>query len=322
MSYLLILLAVLVTAFHSGSETGLYAINRLRLRLRAAERRPGAALLSWLTAHPQFAITSMLVGTNVGVYAATVLCTEKLRSLGFERHADLYSTLLMAPVLLVLAEIIPKVLYQRRADTLLYKSWWLLALSSIVFAPITFFFRVLSGLPGFLSGRTAPNWTTTFTPDRLRFLLSEGAADGALSTYQRTMAENILKLKSGRLTEVMTPLAETVMIPRATPLDALSSLIKSHRYSRVPVFDGERSNVVGTMNVLDLVAASGHERTVEAIARQAHYLDADISVAQALYSLQESRQQMGVIRDQQGRTIGIVTLKDLVEEIVGELAAW
>ena len=113
---------VISESFFSGSETGFYCVNRLRLRFRLLSGWPGAKALQRLNSAPRLAVSTMLIGTNLSVYLATALCAKWLIDLGVGQRADLYGSMIMAPVLLIFAEIIPKSLFQRRADALMYRT--------------------------------------------------------------------------------------------------------------------------------------------------------------------------------------------------------
>jgi len=320
--YVLIAAFIALAGFYSGSETGFYCLNRVRLRFGVEEGRRGAALLLRLSASPQAAISAMVLGTNLGVYLATALCTHNLQQLGAARWADLYSTLLMTPLLLVFAEIIPKSLYQRRANTLMCKTAWPLALTEVAFRPVSSFLRWLSSLPQRIFPSGWASRSGRFTFERFHFLLSEGTQQGILSPYQKAMAENILGLKSRSIIHAMVPLSGVTMICRSAGVEELMELMARHRFSRIPVCSEDGSSIVGIINILDVVCNASKGAAISDLARAPHYLGAEMSVAEALYGLRGARRQMGIVLDGSGNPMGIVTIKDLVEEIVGELRAW
>lgn len=320
--YLLMIAFALVAAFYGGAETGLYCVNRIRLRLRLEQGWPGASALRWLVERPQLSIATILVGHNIGVYCVTVLCMRKLQEMGFGVRAELYTIFMLPPVLLVFVEILPKMLYQRRADTFMYHSAWPLAFSGGAFYPLTFFLQLLGRIPQLFFRRGATLLQDVFTVERFRFFLSEGSEQGALSPYQRSMAENILRLKNQRVERIMTPLAETVMVSDDQGLADLRQVLARQRFSRIPLYTAERTQVKGVINILDVVSAGRNTVSLRALARPVHRVDWDMNVAEALRSLQQAKEQFAVVSGPDGRAVGIVTVKDLVEEIVGELAAW
>ncbi|MHC4591256.1 MAG: CNNM domain-containing protein [Planctomycetota bacterium] len=320
--YAIIAAAIVLAAFYSGSETGSYCVNRLRLRLRA--ERGGAAARSLLrfVGNPQLAISSMLTGTNVGLYVATVLATAKLAETSWAAPAELYSSIIMPPILLIVAEVIPKSFFQHHADTLMYRAVWPLRVSEALFYPVSALLRWIGRLPQLLLGKQGAPRRPVFTADSFRFYLSEGAANGVLSTFQRAMAENILRLKSMPVAAVMTPLDEAVMVAEGASCAELHDLLRAHRYSRIPVYRDSRERVVGVINTLDVPSVAEEPVPLGELLRGAMSLDSGTTVADALWQLRQARQQFAVVVDEGGRAVGIATVKDLVEEIVGELAAW
>jgi CBS domain containing-hemolysin-like protein len=319
--YLLIALFVMLEGFFSGSETGFYSLNKIRLRFRAENEWPGAALLKRLSASPQVAISSMLVGTNLTVYASTTLCARNLRSHGVD-GADFYSSLIMPPVLLICAEIIPKFLFQRRADTLMYRTAPILKFCQILFYPLLLVLRGVWWSVRRMLHRPPVSGAEMFTPEKFHFVLRESTNLGVLSPYQRKMAGNVFRVKSMDLEVAMVPLEKVVMVDADAGRDQLRQVLEQHRYNRLPVYSESHDNIIGVINVIDLLARKTPWSEVRELSRELLRIDLEISVAEALYSLQREKQQMALVADEEGTPAGIVTVKDLVEEIVGELHAW
>jgi putative hemolysin len=320
LDYVLIAAAVCVAAYYSGFETGFYCINRLRLRLRAEQGERSAHALQRLVSRPQILISTALVGTNAGIYLATVLSTQKLRQMGLGMKAELWGGLILPPIFLIWADMIPKSLYQYHADYLMYKTLWPLRVSEIVLYPFSAFLRWISRLPQVLLRRRIAPRGGPVTSDAFLFYLSEGAARGALTSFQRAMAQNILRLKSVPVGATMTPLEKAIMISEEASREELEEVLRAHRYSRMPVWRGSRDRIVGAINVLDV--ASAERPQVRSLVRSVPALRPDTSVADALSLMRREKQQFAVVTDEGGRARGIVTAKDLVEEIVGELEAW
>ena len=143
-----------------------------------------------------------------------------------------------------------------------------------------------------------------------------------LSGFQRTVAENILRLRSLDVAQVMTPLADAVMVPETASHRDLLKAFGAHRYSRIPVYREGRERVVGVINVIDVASIEREPPPTAELAREVLSLRKGTSVADALWALRQARQQFAVVTDAEGRALGIATVKDLVEEIVGELEAW
>jgi len=319
--YVFIAFGILLAAYHSGNETGLYCLNRLRMRLRAERGNRRACILTALTRQPQRVITTMLIGTNLGIYLVTVLSTGKLRAAGL-RNADLWSGLLLPPFLLLLADFMPKALFQHHTETLMYRTAHSLRFVYLFWYPVSGMLRLIARLPQRLLGRGAPPKSPQVTDETVRFYFSKGVEQGVLSPFQRRATERIMRLRSVPVTDAMTPLAELVMVERSAPYDELLARLRDHHYWGVPVYEGDRSNVVGVVTVLDVAGTEEVPAGAADAMREVMRLPAHVSVDEALRELREARQRFAAVVDEGDRAVGVVTVRDLVEEVVGEIAAW
>lgn len=314
--------SIIFAAFYSGSEIGMYCTNRLRLRLRAEKGESAARYLHQFFSRPRLALSTMLVGTNVGLYVATVLCAQKIHETRWADEAELYSSIIMPPVLLVFAELIPKSIFQHHADMIMYRMVWPLEISRILFYPVAVALRAVSTIvPRLVSPHQLPR-PAVFTPEAFRYYVGEGAEMGVLSDFQETMTENILRLKSVPVTAVMTPLDEVVMAPEDVTYDEILGLLRAHRHSRIPLYQGSRDNVVGVVSIVDVASLEEAPPPIGEFARGILSVRKGTSVADAIWTFRQARQHLAAVVDEQGHALGIVTVKDLVEQIVGELQAW
>lgn len=318
---ILIIIFIALSAFFSGSEIGFYRTSRIRLRLRSAHGWTGARILRSLTRSPGITISSILVGNNITHYVVVALSTRQLRELGLE-GADLWSTIILSPVLLVFAEIFPKLIFERRADALMYRAAPVLKGCEYLFYPVLAVLRVLLWGLRRVTGREPDAGREAFTPERFRFLLRKSSARGVISSYQREMMNNIMHLRSLEVTESLVPLEEVVTVPASADVTELKRTLRQHRYSRIPIYCRERDVIPGIVNVIDMLSDGDEGEEVEALSREPLRISSSLSVVEALYALQRAGQQMAVIRDPDAHPLGIVTVKDLVERIVGELEAW
>lgn len=305
---------VLVEGFFSGSETGFYSLNRLRLRSRVEAGWRGAAVLQWLLDRPDTTIMTMLVGTNVMVYLASALATELLSGYA---HAELLATVILAPVIFVFGEMIPKDVFRRRADSLMY------ALAGLIDAFRVLVWPVTAGLRGlvFVVTRSIPaeQRGMTFSRATLREWIAEARREGVLSDYQQALSLNVMDLPEKKVASAMIPLAATKMVQAELRGQPLREAVRSAGHSRLPVWTGSRDNVNGILHALLYACASGSDSTAAALARPPLRVKETDGLEAALVALRREQQHMAVVLDARGRATGIVTLKDLVEEVVGEL---
>jgi len=309
---------VLLAAYYAGMETGAYCLNRMRLRYRKEHNWKSARILFGLLQDPEGLLCATLVGYNLFVFLGTAIVTGMLEASNV-RAAELISTLCLAPILLVFADMTPKNIFQRQADRLMYPLAATMSLSRTVFSPVVFLLKGITRVVG--HGKDAER-DPFFTPERLHYLIAEGTEEGVISSYQSMMARNILRLDETPLSRVMIPIKDATAIPKSISTEQLRKTIAEKRFSRFPVYDGRRDNVVGVLNILEFLWTEDANKTCEDLMRPPLYLKKNMPIDDALVQLQKAKQPMGIVVNEMSRALGIVTIKDIVEEIVGELEAW
>jgi len=307
-------------ALFAGMETGIYVLNKMRLELRAEAGSRPARLLRRMLRKPDNLLAVLLIGTNISAYAATFAVTAMFLLAGYTRRTEWYTLAVAAPVLFVFAESVPKNIFQRFSESLSYSVAWLLAGTSAAFnicgaAPLVqgFAAMLMRLVP---AGRRAP-WPLGHVG--VAVAVAEGHAAGALTRFQSVMAQRVMHIGEVKLRDVMIPMRRVVSIGRSVGRDELLEVIRNHNYSRLPVLDDD-GRAVGVLDTYDVLAAADAPPG-EKMA-QPFVLAADQSITDALYAMQRARRALAVVEDPTGRHLGIVTIKDLVEEIVGELQEW
>jgi CBS domain containing-hemolysin-like protein len=326
---------VAAAAFFSGIETGAYRLNRVRLRLAEQEHRPGAHLLGRMLTDLPGVICVTLLGVNVATYVATIVA-ERLWRQAYPRGHDeltveLLTSVTLAPVLFIFADLVPKDIFNNGADRLMYLAARPLWVADVFFRGIGLvsLLKGVSRLWVRLARRAGvdvpPEETAPFPPRaRLQAILRDSAAEGVMTPYQSELAEKIMNLQHVGIQSAMVPAARAVTISMAAGRDDFYALIRSCPYSRLPVVDPSEGDVLGVLRVHDVLRELGpnDEFDLTLFVRLALDLPDTMNVAQAMFAMQSARLPMGIVRNAKGEFVGLVTLKDLVEEIVGELAAW
>jgi CBS domain containing-hemolysin-like protein len=321
----LALVGLFFSGFFSGAETGSYRVHPLRLKLLSEQGHTAATRLQTLLQDRAGVLAVTLIGTNIANYMTTTFTAEFLVAVISdlqEREIELYTTLVLLPIIFVFGEIVPKNWYRLEPNRLMLWSSgplmvfdWLLRRIGAVALLKSLAHAVLRWWPG----QTEPN--APLSPRReVAFLLKESVAEGAMSDQQFELVDRILLLSSVRVGAVMVPRDNIVMLPRtATRADVLRT-IRKHPHTRYPVCGRDGRQVVGLLDAYEFLASG--EASIVAWLRQPLRLSAQASVSATLRHMREARQTFGVVVDRWGNCIGVITVKDLVEEIVGELAAW
>ncbi len=341
---------VVFGGFCSGSETGLYTLNRVRLRLRREQGEPSALRLSRLVENEQSTLFVVLIGTTVADYIATAAVAYMLvRGLGFatgasDGHAavttELYTTLIVTPFVFVFGEAVPKNLYRQDADRLMYPGS----------LPLTIFNRLLRAtgvvwllqhISGWLVRRVDPKipQQSPFEPRRqIAALLREALSDQALEAGGQATSEHselidrVLKLSATQAQHVMIPRGRVIGLWSGAGRDEVRAVATRSPYTRLPVFDERRERVLGVVHILELLDAlaapaqtpSSRDASFSILrfVKPALMLDPTESVAAVIIRMQRSRQKIAIVATRTGRMLGLLTLKDLLEEVVGDLRAW
>jgi len=327
-------LFVFLSGLFSGAETGLYCVHRMRLRLVAHEGDPSARLLERLFTDQPGLLFTTLLGTNASNYLAPVCLTVIFLGLipagasesmleAAEDRAELWITLILTPVVFIFGEVFPKDLFRRQADRLMPRVARALAVTYAIarYAGLIHLQRWFSQWVVNRFHRVPPVGAALQPRYELYQMLREGAAEGALTRTQAMILERVHRLNEVKLGMVLVPVSRVVMLPADARRDALADRLHETVHSRLPVFDEGQRRVIGVVHVLDLLTAPPDARVRDLMLPPIEFTR-DMSVTEALAVLQEAHRRMGIVVDGQGRCIGVVTVKDLVEEIVGELAAW
>lgn len=311
-----------MSGYYSGLEMGIYCLNRVRLQNRIDRGWRTARIISRHLKNPQSLICTLLVGNNVVNFAASALFTGILERNTSLAQAELFATIILSPILLILAEVTPKNLFRKRSDSLLYSLAPTIDISHKLFYPLTILLRLINKAPSIFFKKSRSDDYTFLNPKMLMYLFSEGNEEGSLSRYQNLMTRNILRLGRVQVRRVMIQLKEVVSIPYDIDAQKLSDLIRNKPFSRLPVYQGTKSNITGVINLLEFLSSYKEGHDIKNFVGTATYLDQYTPVDEALFALQKSRQRMGIVVDKNKHAVGIATIKDLVEEIVGELTVW
>ena len=313
------LASMIVAAVVSGFETGVYALSHIRLRHRISVGDRRAGTVETLLAAPQQLLTGILLAQNAAIYCTTAIVASLLDRLG--GAAGVASTLILAFVLFIFVDALPKNLFRRAADVLVYPLARPFALLMAAVRPAGVVLAAVTRVVSRLAARQPETPDPFFSRERLAFYLREGLRDGILSNYQVELAHNILKGEKITVERAMVPLEKAALIPFNASLEDVNAAFRANHFSRYPVFRDSRSAVVGILNIYDFHFALPSPLKMDELMRPAVFLSPDTRVTEAIRILRDASQVMGVVAEN-GRALGVVTLKDCLEEIVGELYAW
>jgi len=313
-----------LSAFFSGTETGLYRVNRLRLHLGVQRRDPRALCVSRVLDDEQGALSVTLIGTNLGDYIVTACVAYLFAELiGFgEADAELYTVIIVTPVLFVFTNVVPKSLFRLHADALMAQSGGLLFLFDRLFrlAGAVWLVKQLVSAVARLSGGRLQRDGAFGPKRRVAMLLQEALIGDQQGEEQSDLVDRVCQLSEKPVHSVMVPRNRVSIVSADTDAEGLLHIARRTPFTRLPVYERTRRRIIGIINADELLQSEDWE-TVGERSRPAVTIGRQETVAAAITRLQRVGRQMAVVADHRGEMLGIVTLNELLSEIVGEVAA-
>jgi CBS domain containing-hemolysin-like protein len=318
---LVALAGICLSALFSGLETGIYTLNRVRILVRAKRGDRAALRLQREVDHADRLLTTLLIGNNVANYMGTFGVAVMLDGLGFTGgQAIAINAGLLIPLLFVFGEILPKDLFRTYTDRWTYVLSGPLVLCRWAFTGtgLLVVVRLVGWLLGRLIGGSQEEAATA--RQRISLLIKEGVGTGVLSESQTTLADRALGMRSLTVASEMIPWSNVVTVPIDADRQRRDELIRRCNYTRMPVIETS-GRVAGILSSIDALLEP--DEPTAALMSKPMTIPTDAPLRAALQSMRHDRQAMAVAVDPgTGRPRGLVTLKDLVEPITGELAAW
>lgn len=320
----LVVLAVLLvlSALFSGSETALFAVNRLRMRQMAEAGRRRPALVLRLLEEPGRVLTALLVGNNIVNVTASVLAAAILVELFGPQRGPLYAIVVMTFLILIIGEITPKTAAAKYADKL----------ALLVARPVYWLTRVLSPVIWFLSmisnvlvrplGGRVNLASPLVTEEEIRLLVKMGEEEGVIEEEEREMIHSIFEFRDTVAREVMVPRIDMVCVEDTATLDEVLRVILEEGHSRVPVYHESIDQIIGVLHVKDVaghVVAGRGTTLARDVARPAYFIPETKQLDDLFREMRRKKNPMAIVVDEYGGVAGLVTIEDLLEEIVGPI---
>jgi putative hemolysin len=318
---IILIACVVVAAVASATETAMTSIGRLRVRHLAEEGSRAAAVLQRLQQDPNRFLSTILVSNTVALILASSVTTLLSQTylpheLGF--WGDLGVSLVLSVFLLIFAEVTPKTLAIRNADRIaLMMAGPVEALSNLLRPVLWFITLIARAITG---GRAAH--APFLTEEELMTVLHVSEEQGVIEEEEREMIHGIIEIGNKSVREVMVPRTDITAVERSASLEEITRVFRNTGHTRLPVYEGDLDHIAGLIHVKDvLFFAIGKEApfNIDSIMRPMKYVPASKKVDELLHQMQTEKVHMMIVLDEYGGTAGLVTLEDLLEEIVGEI---
>ena len=311
-----LLILVCLSGFFSSAETSLTTVNRVRLKTMADEGNKRAqTALNVLEKYGKM-LSAILIGNNIVNLYASSLATTLALSINL---AVGIATGILTVVILLFGEIIPKNMAMVYSEKLALSYAAVIAGLMKLMTPVIFLVdKLAGGLMKLLHIDTSKR--TAMTETELRTYVEVSHEDGVIESEEREMIYNVFDFSDAVAKDIMIPRIDMAMVSEDANYDEVLALFKECMYTRIPVYQGEKENIIGLINIKDFILVDQKERfKISDIMRQAYYTYEFKKTADLLIEMREKRVNVSFVLNEYGAAVGMITLEDLLEEIVGEI---
>ena len=308
-----------MSALFSSMETAFSTVNKIRLKHQAANGSKKAERALKIAENFDKALTTILVGNNIvnilSSSLGTVIFTELFGAAGVA-----VATAVMTVLVLIFGEIMPKSFAKQHAEACALAFSGILNVIMWILTPISIIFAQLQKAMAKLSkSGNEPN----FTEDELKYIINEIEDQGVLEEQESELVKSALEFDETTIEQILVPRVKVVAVERNDDPDEIMEIFIRDRYTRLPVYDKSIDNIIGLINEKDFFklkfCSEGKPIAIEDIIQKALYVSEMKLISEVLYEMQRTKIHMAIVKDQYGGTSGIVTMEDIIEELVGEI---
>ena len=319
---LVLIFSLTLIAFFAGSETAVISANKEHIKALAEEGNSHAAIISRLLGAPDKFLAMVLVGTNLMTVIAGqagVMLTNYIipGNIGLQK---LMNTAVMTTIILVFCEILPKTIFHAKADTLALRSASMLRISDVLLRPIVVIITKITTIITGSFREKDKQEKIRVSRDELHLLATMGGKEGSLPPDQIRMIQNVLNSEIRTIEKVMVPLINIAVLPKSATQKEFFLKVAETGFSRIAIYEERVDNLIGFVHMLDVLYSDASPSDIYGFIRKNVSFEPETREALSLLKqLQKTRNPMAFVVDEYGGVIGLVTLEDLVEEIVGEI---
>lgn len=318
---LLVILGALIylSSFFSSAETALTTVNRHRLRNKADDGNARAALVLSILERQTKMLTAILIGNNIVNLTASALTTVVTSRLGGSRGIAI-GTGILTFIILLFGEITPKTMATINAEKLSLRVAPVIRVLMFLLTPVIALINAMARLILRLLHVDPRNAQTGITQDELRTIVAEGQEEGVIASDEKEMIDNVFGLGNLQARDVMVPRVDVVFTEVGASYEDIQKVFEQHHLTRLPVYENTPDTVVGILNMKDLVLYD-HDKpfSVREYLREPFFTHEYKNTTELLQEMRKAHATFSIVLDEYGATVGIITMEDIVEEIVGEI---
>ena len=312
-----IILLTLCSTFFSATETAFSSANKIKLKNMAADDNKRAAQALRLAEDFDQLITAVLVGNTISNIVMTAVATVYGITTWGARIGPTIATVIVTVLILVFGEISPKIIAREYAEEVALFLTPMVRTLIFVLTPLTFIFN---GLKIFLKKAFGKNDEPEFSEDELLTIVEEAEAGGAIGEEQSELIANAIEFNDIEAIDILTPRVDIVAIERGTPVAEIKKVFKESGLSRLPVYEDDLDNIIGVLNQKDFYNNNVRSiKDTEQFIKPVAYVAETLKAAVLLKKMQAKKTHIAIVVDEYGGTTGLVTLEDIIEEIVGDI---
>ncbi len=315
-SFIVLLILIMLSAYFSATETAFSSLNRIKIKNLANEGNKKAKLTLELCSKYDELLSSILVGNNIVNIMSTSIATA-LFVVYFPSNGVAISTVVMTIIVLIFGEVTPKSIAKEMPEKFAMFSASYINVICKLLTPITIFFVWLKKLTAKMIGVKGDH---SITDDELLTMVKEAQADGGIDEEEGDLIKSAIEFYDLDVDDILIPRVDLVAIDVESTAEEINELFSASRFSRIPVYKDTIDNIIGVINQKDFsYEVLNGKKTVKNAVKPVIFVVGNMKISDLLTVLQKNKSHLAVVTDEYGGTVGIVTLEDVIEELVGEI---
>lgn len=310
---------LMMSAFFSASETALTSLSKIRIKNMIEEKIKNAELVEKLVTNPNKLLSAILVGNNLVNIAATSLLTSLTLAYA-PKNGVAIATAITTVAVLIFGEITPKTFAAQNSEKVSLAVVKIINAIIFVLTPAIWVLNIITGFMLKLLGVKKTGITTTITEAELKTMVNVSHEEGIIEIDERRMINNVFDFDNSKAKDVMTPRTDMIAIEDTATYDEIVALFKEERFSRLPVYHESIDDIIGILHLKDIVFIDESTFSVEKYMREPYFTYESKIISELFSEMRTNRIPVAIILDEYGGTSGLITLEDMIEEIVGDIS--
>ena len=318
----LLLVFLIFSFFFSAVETAITAAGKVKLKVMENAHPERKKAFSWIASNVQRALSTTLVGNNVVNIAASSVATVMFTKISGHQKGPFIAVVVMATVVVIFCEILPKNIAIAHKEFIVYHSLPSIRFLSVILSPIIFVVQHCVRFIGGMFGLRLDTYNSFVTREDFEVIVNESGESGAIEEDERKMISGVIAFEETRVSEIMVPRTDMTAFSADTRVEEASGVFVESGHSRIPVYEKELDKIIGVLYAKDLLdPLSKGDLTVDisSVTRKPLFIPETIKTDEAFELMKKSKTHIAIVVDEYGGTAGLITLEDLLEEIVGDI---